>query len=143
MLKTRKQIEKRLKKYEIIDYTINDDLSVNINESVSLYYKKIKEFPIQFNKVNGSFNCYYNQLTSLIGCPKEVNGGFYCSNNQLTSLKYSPKRIKGWFYCFNNEINKIELQYIPKGMTEFVCDFYLRNTSEYKIIQAKIKLMNL
>ncbi len=139
----KQQIEEWLKRYKIINYTINDDLSVNVNKSVYLNNENLKEIPIQFNKVNRTFVCSFNQLTSLIGSPKEVNGHFSCFNNNLTSLKYSPKRIKGWFYCFNNNLKKIELQYISKGITYFGCDEFLEETSEYKLIQAKIALMKL
>ncbi len=139
----KEQIEEWLKRYKIINYTINDDLSVNVNINAYLSFNKLKEFPVQFNKVNGNFWCFCNQLTSLKGSPKEVNGDFWCSNNQLTSLKYSPKRIKGWFSCYHNKLKEIELQYIPKGITRFNCDNHLKKTSEYKIIRAKIKLMNL
>ncbi|MFW6130451.1 MAG: hypothetical protein ACOC56_04630, partial [Atribacterota bacterium] len=69
IIKSIKQIKKRLSisvirswldKHGITDYTINDDLSVNVDRSVNLYCSDLKYIPIQFNKVEGNFWCDYN-----------------------------------------------------------------------------------
>jgi len=122
----RAHIIKWLESFDIKNYTINDDLTIDVNGDVHLYYKSLTYFPsfIKFNKVFGSFDCcnnqltslegcpttvsgyfscYFNKLTSLEGCPKTVSKGFYCSNNQLTSLKGCPLRVGKAFYCFKNK----------------------------------------
>lgn len=75
----------------IKDYTINDDLTVDVNISNT----DITNIPIQFDKVNGFFHCSYNKLTSLESGPIFINGYYNCSNNNLTSLKGSSKIING------------------------------------------------
>ncbi len=99
------QIIDWLEKYNINNYIIKGDLSVDVNQNVSLFNLNLKEIPIKFNIVKGDFYCYdNNKLTSLKYCPKEIKGDFYCyDNNKLTSLKYCPKEIKGDFYCVNNK----------------------------------------
>ena len=56
---TKKEIEKILDYYIIKNYTINNDLSVDIDENVYLDYNDFKEFPVAFRKVTGSFWCNY------------------------------------------------------------------------------------
>ena len=91
-------------KYNIENYTINDDGSIDVNGDVDLYGKELTELPLTFNKVSGSFECDHNNLTSLKGCPKWVGGFFYCDNNQLTSLEFSPDYVGDDFYCDNNKL---------------------------------------
>ncbi len=88
-------IDEICRKYNIENYTINPDGSIDVNEDVDLYNKGLTKLPLKFNKVNGDFNCSYNKLTSLEGSPIEVNGSFYCNNNKLTSFEFSPKIIRG------------------------------------------------
>ena len=102
------KIDKICKKYGIKDYTINPDVSIDVNDTVSLWDKKLTKLPLKFNKVNGGFYCNDNKITSLEGCPKEVNGGFYCSNNQLTSFEFAPKRINSFFNCSYNKLTTLE-----------------------------------
>ena len=96
------EIEQWLKKYKIENYTIHDNLVVDVDGDVNLYGKKLKELPFQFGKVTGSFSCSENQLTSLQYCPTTVGGDFYCYHNQLTSLQYCPTTFGGDFYCSDN-----------------------------------------
>ena len=55
-------------KYNIKNYTINDDNSINVNENVDLNKESLDIIPIKFNKIKGSFTCSNNNLTTLI-CP--------------------------------------------------------------------------
>jgi hypothetical protein len=91
-------------KYNIINYTINDDGSINVNGDVWLYDKELTELPLTFNKVTGYFTCSCNQLTSLKGSPRWVGGNFYCNGNQLTSLEFSPDYVGGFFNCRWNRL---------------------------------------
>ena len=109
-----------LDKMEIIKYTINVDLSVDVNNHVKIDYKQLHKIPVNFNKIYGDFSCYHNYLTSLKGCPKIVNGKFSCSNNYLTSLKGCPSTVDKSFYCNNNELKTLE--YCPSTITgSFYC----------------------
>jgi hypothetical protein len=92
------------KKYDIENYTINDDLSIDVDGNVIFHNIKLKEIPLKFNRVSGYFNCRFNKLTSLYNSPQWVGGNFYCYNNKLTSLEYLPKYIGGDIHCDGNKI---------------------------------------
>ena len=97
-------IDSICKKYNITNYTINIDGSIDVDGNVYLDDKKLTKLPIKFNIVSGYFNCSSNQLTTLEGSPKEVGGNFDCSNNNLTSLQGCPSSVGGDFYCsYNNK----------------------------------------
>ena len=96
------------KKYGIINYTVNDDGSIDVDGDVDLYRKGLIELPLRFNKVTGSFDCGDNNLTSLKGCPRWLGTDFCFSYNKLTSLKVSPRWIGGFFSCINNRLTSLE-----------------------------------
>ena len=101
-------IEEICKKYQITNYTINEDGSVDVNGDVYLQDYYIKELPLTFNKVTGSFYCSRNSLTTLKGSPKEVGSGFYCQENKLTNLEYCPEYIGLNFCCNGNNLTSLE-----------------------------------
>jgi hypothetical protein len=144
------KINKICRKYNIENYTINGNNSVDVDGNVDLYWKKLKSIPLNFNIVNGCFYCGCNYLTSLKGCPVRVGNGFSCYNNNLTSLQYSPQYIengdfscgwngieslqycteliRGYFNCRDN--NLTSLQYHPTVYGEFYCRNNQINTFE-------------
>jgi hypothetical protein len=101
-------------KYNITNYTINDDGTIDVVGDVDLYNKGLTELPLTFNKVTGWFDCGGNQLTSLKGCPKWVGGSFYCNHNNLTNLEFSPDYVGIDFWCNNN------------NLTDNLCDTEIR-----------------
>lgn len=114
--------------HNIYNYTINDNLTVDVNGNVSLEYKTLTEIPVKFNIVNGYFDCSHNLLTSLKNSPKKVNA-FYCYNNQLTSLKYLPEIITNTLTINNNQITS--LKYIPDNIQYIFCLNNPINTLKY------------
>jgi hypothetical protein len=92
------------KRYNIKNYTINPDGSIDVNGDVDLYNKGFVELPLRFNKVTGCFDCGYNNLTTLEGCPRWIGGFFYCSRNELTSLEFSPDYVGDYFECTGNDL---------------------------------------
>ena len=96
-------------KYSILDYTINDDGSIDVEHSVDLSYalSNMSELPLKFNKVNGSFDCSNNNLETLEGSPKYVKNMFNCSRNKLTNLHFAPKKSE-CFVCNRNMITSLE-----------------------------------
>ena len=96
------------KKYNIKDYTINDDGSIDVNGWVNLNNKGLTEFPVTFNRVLGYFECSGNNLTTLKGGPVYVNSHFYCNYNKLTNLEHCPKTINGDFRCHDNQLTSLE-----------------------------------
>jgi len=140
---SKESIEAICQKYNITNYTINEDGSIDVDGSVNLINKGLTKLPIKFRNVTGSFdcrnnklvslegapksldysfNCSFNKLTSLEGAPKLVGGSFYCTNNQLTTLEGAPKYVDGNFHCSYNKLTTLEGA--PKSVGE---DFYCNN----------------
>jgi hypothetical protein len=135
------EIDEICRRYNIENYTINSDNSIDVDGDVDLWNKVLTSIPLNFNIVNGYFDCSDNHLTSLRGCPVRVGGWFSCSYNILTSLQYSPQYVEnGNFYCSYNKIESLQyctelirggfyctinkltsLQYHPTVYGEFYC----------------------
>ena len=92
------------KRYNITNYTINSDGSIDVNGYVWLTYEGLSELPLRFNKVSGDFDCGCNYLTTLKGGPRWVGGYYNCDDNQLTSLEFSPDYVGSNFYCDDNDL---------------------------------------
>ena len=101
-------IEDICKQYNIYDYTINSDGSIDVDGSVYLYELELTRLPLKFNTIKGNFIIRDCKYTTLEGCPKYVGGTFNCSNNDLNSLKYSPEYVGGIFNCSNNNLTSLE-----------------------------------
>ena len=106
----RNEIEDWLKEYNIKNYTINDDFTIDVDGDVDIYTMNPKEFPeyIQFGIVKGDFGCIRNNLKSLKGAPREVGKSFYCSMNELTSLEGAPEKVGEDFDCNHNNLTSLE-----------------------------------
>ena len=94
--------------YNITNYIVNPDESIDVNGDVDLYNKGFVELPLRFNKVTGCFDCGYNNLTTLEGCPRWIGGFFYCSRNELTSLEFSPDYVGDYFNCVQNYLTSLK-----------------------------------
>ena len=105
---SKEDIHSLCKKYDIRNYNINEDGSIDVDGNVDFHFKRLTELPLKFGKVSGHFYCSYNHYASLEGAPREVGGGFYCSYNQLESLEGSPEKVGGNFYCNNNQLKSLE-----------------------------------
>jgi hypothetical protein len=107
--------------YDIRNWTLNNDGSLDINGDLDLSSMGLTKLPLKFNRVSGDFYCDDNQLTSLLGSPQEVGNLFSCTENKLTSLEGCPKKVKV-FNCHNNKL--VNLDGSPKGeLDDFYCDF--------------------
>ena len=53
-------IEEWLKKYKVENYTINEDLSVDVAGGVNIGAKGICVLPVKFRNVSGYFSCHNN-----------------------------------------------------------------------------------
>jgi hypothetical protein len=99
-------IEEKLFYYNIINYDINDDMSVNVNGNVNLNEYTIFDIPVKFKKINGDFDISNNMLESLENSPEYLSGSFYCHDNKITSFEYSPKYIgENFDFSDNNILN--------------------------------------
>ena len=107
-------------KYNITNYSINPDGSIDVDGNVNLIKMNLSEIPLKFNKVSGYFNCSYNKLKSLKGSPKEVGSFFTCYGNNLNDLKYVPNRIGSWFDCSVNNLKNLVNS--PTSKNLFFCE---------------------
>ena len=105
---TKEEIEAWLDLMGIKNYTINEDLTVDVKGNVQLSRKGLTSIPVQFGTIAGDFKCPYNKITSLQGSPKEVKGDFYCAFNKLANLDGCPKEVKGNFFCNDNKLTSLE-----------------------------------
>ena len=121
---SKEEVEEILEAYYIKNYTINDDLTVDVDGNVELSKKRLKALPVKFGNVSANFYCEYNQLTSLEGAPREVGEAFWCANNQLTSLKGAPREVGGSFDCSDNQLTSL-----IGAPREVGLDFYCRNNN--------------
>jgi hypothetical protein len=119
------------KEYNITNYTINDDGSIDVDGNVRLCNKGLTELPIRFNKVTGVFSCADNSLTTLKGSPKWVDRWFKCHKNKLTSLEFSPKYVGGSFSCNDNQLTSLEFSPDYVG-SYFSCEYNCLTTNYCK-----------
>ena len=87
---TKDQVKTILDNLEIKNYTINEDLTVDVTGNIKIDHKALKVIPVQFGVVTGDFSCNDNKLTTLQGGPTEVGGNFSCNAKQLTTLQGGP-----------------------------------------------------
>jgi hypothetical protein len=103
----KEDIETRLIELGVDNYTINEDGTVDVNTTVDISFKNLKEIPVQFGKVRGDFNCSNNQLDSLKGSPKLVGVSFFCHSNHLGSLEGGPESVGKAFVCRQNRMTSL------------------------------------
>lgn len=94
----KRDIEVWLSSRQITKYTINDDLTVDVDGDV-VCGQGIAFIPIQFGTVTGNFWCDTNdRLETLKGCPHTVGKKFTCAYNPaLRSLEFGPKKVGGLY----------------------------------------------
>ena len=105
---SKEDIDSICKKFDIENYTINEDSTVDVDGNVDLYDKRLTKLPLKFGKVSGNFSCSFNQLKSLEGSPLSVGGGFNCRFNQLKSLSGAPLSVGGNFSCSYNQLKSLD-----------------------------------
>jgi len=105
---TREEVIQVCKRYDIKNYTISDDLSIDVDGNVNLTSNGLEYLPLKFNYVGGGFSCSNNRLKTLEGGPQTVNGNFYCNNNKLETLEDCPQTVNGNFNCHSNLLKTLE-----------------------------------
>ena len=129
---TREEVIEVCERYRIKNYTINDDLSIDVDGDVHLYSKNLEYLPLRFSYVSGAFLCFDNELKTLEGCPQTVGRSFSCSNNFLVSLKGCPQTVRGSFNCSYNKIT--DLEHFPEDSHTI----YIENNPIYNLINTFI-----
>ncbi len=102
------KVRKICEKYNIRNWSINEDGLVDVDDFVDLIGQGLTKLPLKFGRVYSFFACSDNKLTSLEGSPKVVDGDFVCRNNKLTSLIGAPEKVHGCFSCESNQLTSLE-----------------------------------
>ena len=126
---TKVQVVQLCRQYKIQNYSINQDLSIDVEGHVNLGYLKLTSLPLRFSRVGGGFFCQNNNLTTLEGGPREVRKNFNCHNNLLTTLDGSPREVGGYFDCSSNRLTTLD-----GGPREVGGEFYCSYNPVYEIV---------
>ena len=104
---TEQKIHNICKVYNISNYKINSDGSIDVDGNVDLTVFNLTKLPLTFNYVSGHFLCSNNYLTSLKGSPRIIGHNFSCTNNNITSLIDGPDTVGRYYYCNNNNLESL------------------------------------
>lgn len=96
-----------LNKFNIANYTINDDFTVDVDGDVTLDERDVHQLRVQFGHVSGSLNAQLCKLKTLMGAPKTVGKNLILSANSLESLEYCTQHVGEKFYCNSNKIKSL------------------------------------
>lgn len=107
MKMTKNEVYNWLFQYNINDFYVKKDLTVDVLGSVDISSQSLIEIPIQFGEVSGNFNCDNNLLTSFQGMPTEIGLALYASNNLISSFEGFPKYIGTSARLLSNEITHL------------------------------------
>lgn len=107
--------------FNIENFQINNDGTVDVLGDVDLSGQNLDKLPLKFRVVRGNFDVRKNCLTSLYKCPETITGDLFCQFNFLTSLRFGPKILCGRYFCSYNQITS--LVGIPKNfLNDIICN---------------------
>lgn len=124
------QVSRWLDYMGIENYTINEDLSVDVDDNVVINDKRLREIEVKFNIVRGDFWCTTNNLQTLENCPTKIFGNFGCSHNYINSCVFLPKCK----HCYINHNKLLSLDGMPIDMNlnKFYCAGNILSEKELK-----------
>lgn len=142
---TKAEIEIWCDQVMISNYTISDNLVVDVYDDVILYLIYMDQLPIQFGTVSGDFILGENGLKTFKGVPSSVGGDFICGGNQIKDLDFFPLEIHDRIILLNNPLesftsplekanNIIWISQIIPGLTYLDIDengYYKYNVEDY------------
>lgn len=128
----KEEIDLICQEYDIKNYTINNDGSIDVDGDVDLYRKRLTELPLKFGKVTGYFTCLDNKITSLEGSPYWVGKDFSCTGNLLKTLNGCPSYVGQRFKCdyIDNEYVTIHEVYCLFNHKSYIRDKKLKELLE-------------
>tara|TARA_Y100000389_G_scaffold127220_1_gene124559 strand:- start:1053 stop:1643 length:591 start_codon:yes stop_codon:yes gene_type:complete len=100
-----KNIEEVLDQYNVVDYSINNDGSVNLTKDITFFKKNLDKIPFNISKAPRVLDFSFNNISSLEGSPEECDTIFYAMNNisDLTGVTITSRLLS----LSNNKIEKI------------------------------------
>lgn len=120
------QIAQWLVKMKIQNFSINSDMTVNVDGDVNLFDKKLEAFPFKFKKVTGDFLVRHNNFISLANFPEFIGGDLSISHNPRFKGfdKATTSEIGGKFLFSKCNITSLE------GISTAITKFTKPNPSE-------------
>ncbi len=125
------KIEKILDVFNIVNYTINYDETIDVYGSVDLSFKNIHRLEIQFNRVIGNFSISGNPLTTMKGLPKYIEGTLHCNMTSLKTLKYFPEYVGDFSFLTYCDLESLDGY--TGSFDKLVCDNKARLVRKYKL----------
>jgi len=147
-------------KYHIENYTINDDLSVDVSGSVYLNSQSLTEIPIRFGKVSGTFYAGGNKLRDFKNFPNECSflnipvnkfqsfegldrikfGSIFMRNNPICLLTMDDLSIMN---ITKNDIYDILVDSPLEALLDYLIEYYVKPDIEISIFEFKISMSDL
>lgn len=111
-LKTAIAIKSWLDKKGITYYTINSDLTVDVDNDVILNNKHNTEppliyLPVKFGKINGSFEIVNQKIASFDNFPHYVKYDLNIYHNDIKDFTHAPDFVGEKFICGDNDFTSI------------------------------------
>ena len=132
-----KEIHRLCRKYNITNYTINKDKSIDVNQNVNLEYNKLKKIPLTFNEVKGNFSCGHNNIHSLKYSPNYISGFFICNGNNLKTFNHFPNVNK--FILLNyNPVNELWYLFNNKNYIDYFNELDIIQDDENTVILDRL-----
>lgn len=128
------QIEKWLKEHNVKNFTINDDLTIDVNDDLFIE-EDLPDF-INFNRVYADCTFWYSPITTLRGAPKYVSGNFECHRTSIETLEYCPIEIGGSFEVVDNKKLK-NIDNLPQKVG-YIIKFYSNSKRVNKNMYQKL-----
>lgn len=101
-------IELFCEEFNIKNYYINDDYSINVYQNVVLDNFIGDELPIKFNKVIGYFSCNKSNIKSFKNFPNFIEYNIYFQGNIIENFQGFPKTVKGRIVLWNSTIKSLD-----------------------------------
>lgn len=101
-------IELFCEEFNIKNYYINDDYSINVYQNVVLDNFIGDELPIKFNKVIGYFSCSKSNIKSFKNFPNFIEYNIYFQGNIIENFQGFPKTVKGRIVLWNSTIKSLD-----------------------------------
>lgn len=122
------------------EYTINPDMTIDVDKSVVISKYPEKEFPdyIQFGEIKYGFSVLSSNIETLRGCPRKCKWFGCDSCKKLKSLEYSPIECEK-FSC--SHCDSLEtLRGCPQKCEKFNCQdckslTSLEGLEHYKVLE--------
>ena len=144
------EIHQWMYEFSILDYTINKDGSVDIENTLGLHDIWVDEIPFKINYAPSviATNCHltslknfptkvYEEYSGALGTSAGDNRGYYwVGDNQLTSLEGCPKKVKR-FIASDNQLTSL------KGAPEYVYDACYLNGNQLESMEGCPKYIGL